>query len=271
MPRGWRACPRRPFSYRAALAHGLDTGHRSAARQADAVAGQLEAWVADGWFAGFVADAPDQLRGAADRAAGAATGAVAELAAWLRSTYLPAVADVPDAVGRDRYQLSARQFLGATVDPEDAYAFGWAELDRISAEMAVEAERVLPGADVATAFAHLDREGPAVEGVEEVRAWLQAMMDRAIADLDGSVVDIAEPVRRVEARIAPAGAAAAPVLHATVAGLLPPGAHLAADPGPDPLPAARPGEHLVPRGGPRSPPPAGHLGGRAPPSCRGSR
>lgn len=197
-------------SYRTALAHGLATGHRSAARQADAVAGQLEAWVADGWFAGFVAGAPDPVRRAADRAAGTATAAVAELAAWLRGTYLPAVADVPDAVGRDRYQLSAQQFLGARVDPEDAYAFGWAELDRISAEMAVEAGRVLPGADIATAFAHLDREGPAVEGVEQVRDWLQAMMDRAIADLDGSVVDIAEPVRRVEARIAPAGAAAAP-------------------------------------------------------------
>lgn len=202
--------PQAAMSYRAALAHGLDVGHRSAARQADAVAGQLEAWVADGWFAGFVADAPDRVRGAADRAAGAATGAVAELAAWLRSTYLPAVVEVPDAVGRERYLLSARQFLGATVDPEDAYAFGWSELDRISAEMALEAERVLPGADAAGAFAHLDREGPAVEGVEEVRVWLQAMMDRAIADLDGSVVDIAEPVRRVEARIAPAGAAAAP-------------------------------------------------------------
>lgn len=198
------------MSYRAALVHGLDTAHRSAARQAEAVAGQLDAWVADGWFTGFVADAPDQVRGRAERAADAATGAVAELAAWLRGTYLPAVADVPDAVGRERYLLSARQFLGAAVDPEDAYAFGWAELDRISAEMAVEAERVLPGADVATAFAYLDREGPAVEGVEEVRDWLQAMMDRAIADLDGSVVDIAEPVRRVEARIAPAGAAAAP-------------------------------------------------------------
>lgn len=202
--------PQAAISYRAALAHGLDVGRRSAPRQADAVAGQLEAWVADGWFAGFVADAPGPVGDTALRAAERATGAVAELAAWLRGTYLPAVADVPDAVGRERYQLSARQFLGATVAPEDAYAFGWAELDRISAEMAVEAERVLPGADVAAAFAHLDREGPAVEGVEEVREWLQAMMDRAIEDLDGSVVDIAAPVRRVEARIAPAGSAAAP-------------------------------------------------------------
>ena len=188
----------------------MGTGHRSAPRQAAAVAEQLEAWVDGRWFTGFVSDAPAAVRPAADRAAGAATEAVAELAGWLRSTYLPDVADVPDGVGRDRYLLSARQFLGAVIDPADAYAYGWSELARIEEEMVVEAARVLPGADPAQAFAHLDAHGAAIEGVEEVRVWLQAMMDRAIADLDGSVVDIAEPVRRVEARIAPPGSAAAP-------------------------------------------------------------
>jgi uncharacterized protein (DUF885 family) len=96
------------------------------------------------------------------------------------------------------------------VDPEEAYAWGWGELGRIEAEMATEADRVLPGASVAEAFAHLNVAGEAVEGVEEVRAWLQDLMDRAITELDGTVVDIAEPVKRVEAMIAPPGAAAAP-------------------------------------------------------------
>ncbi|MCV2393579.1 DUF885 domain-containing protein [Actinotalea sp. M2MS4P-6] len=198
--------PTAAAGYRTSLRHGLATGRRSAPRQALAVAEQLETVAADGWFAGFVADSPVP----ADAAAEQATRAVAGLAAWLRSDYLPAVADVPDGVGRDRYLLSARQFLGAVVDPQDAYEFGWDELARIEEEMAVEAGRVLPGADPAAAFAHLDREGPAVEGVDEVRQWLQDMMDRAIEDLDGTAFDIAEPVRRVEARIAPPGAAAAP-------------------------------------------------------------
>ncbi len=49
-----------------------------------------------------------------------------------------------------------------------------------------------------------------MEGVDEVREWLQALMDEAIAELDGTHFELAEPVRRVEARIAPPGSAAAP-------------------------------------------------------------
>ena len=56
----------------------------------------------------------------------------------------------------------------------------------------------------------LTSNGPAVEGVEAIRERLQAMMDDAIAALDGTHFDLAEPVRRVEAMIAPPGSAAAP-------------------------------------------------------------
>jgi uncharacterized protein (DUF885 family) len=56
----------------------------------------------------------------------------------------------------------------------------------------------------------LDEHGPAVEGVEAIRERLQAMMDEAIDALDGTHFDLAEPVRRVEAMIAPPGSAAAP-------------------------------------------------------------
>ena len=202
-------------SYRASLAEGLRTGARSAPRQAAAVAEQLTHWLAAadgaGWFAGFVAKAgvpalePDLTRAAASAADG-----VAQLRNWLTETYLPAVADVPDGVGRERYLLGSRAFLGTAVDPEEAYAWGWGELARIEAEMVAEADRVRTGATPAQAFAHLDAEGPAVEGVEEVVAHLQRLMDETIADLDGRIVDVAEPVRRVEAMIAPPGAAAAP-------------------------------------------------------------
>ena len=58
------------------------------------------------------------------------------------------------------------------------------------------------------------RSGPAVEGVEEIRVRLQAMMDEAIAALDGTHFDLAEPVRRVEAMIAPARQRRRAVLHA---------------------------------------------------------
>jgi uncharacterized protein (DUF885 family) len=48
-----------------------------------------------------------------------------------------------------------------------------------------------------------------IDGVDAFRDWLQALMDRTIAELDGTHFDIAEPVKRVEAMIAPPGGAAA--------------------------------------------------------------
>lgn len=202
-------------AYRASLAEGLRTGARSAPRQAEVVAEQLGQWLAAddgaGWFAGFAAraDVPS-LEGELARAAASATEGVAQLRDWLLGTYLPAVADVPDAVGRERYLLGSRMFLGARIDPEEAYAWGWGELARIEAEMVAEADRVRAGATPATAFTLLDAKGAAVEGVAEVVTYLQQLMDDTIADLDGRVVDVAGPVRRVEAMIAPPGAAAAP-------------------------------------------------------------
>ncbi|HEY1643557.1 MAG TPA: DUF885 domain-containing protein, partial [Streptosporangiaceae bacterium] len=50
----------------------------------------------------------------------------------------------------------------------------------------------------------------AVEGVEQIRRRLQQMMDEAIAGLDGTHFELAEPLKTVEAMIAPAGSAAAP-------------------------------------------------------------
>ncbi|WP_129336146.1 DUF885 domain-containing protein [Cellulomonas endophytica] len=218
--------PEAAASVRAGLEHGLATGHVSASRQADAVVAQLSAWLpgagrggADGsgagWYADLVAGAagsvPEALRRDLERGAAAATGAVAGLRDWLAAAYRPAVADVPDGVGAERWALAARQHLGAQVDPHEAHAWGWEELARIEAEMDEEAGRVLrPGATPAEAAAHLAEHGPAVDGEDAVRAWLQDLMDRTIAELDGTVVDVPAPVRRVEAMIAPPGSAAAP-------------------------------------------------------------
>ena len=89
---------------------------------------------------------------------------------------------------------------------------------------------MLPGSTPLEAMRHLDEHGDAVEGVEEVREWLQQMMDTAITDLDGTHFDIADPIRTVEAMIAPPGLGRRAVLLAPVGRLLPAGPHLAADP-----------------------------------------
>jgi uncharacterized protein (DUF885 family) len=203
--------------YAASLAEGSRRGLHAASRQVETVVGQLDEWLAGeggSWFHSFAAKAPDgvseavraDLANAADAAA-AATGSLRE---YLTGSYLPATAGTPDAGGPDRYRLGARLSTGADLDLAEAYAWAWEEHRRIDAEMRREAEAVLPGADLRTAIRHLDENGPAVEGVDEVRAWLQQMMDTAMTELDGAHFDIAPPVRAVEAMIAPPGSAAAP-------------------------------------------------------------
>ncbi|WP_369394301.1 DUF885 domain-containing protein [Streptomyces sp. CG1] len=201
--------------YRATLGEGLARGLLCAPRQARAVIGQLTAWTGqDGggasWFATFAADAPDRLRPELDAAAGRATAAVADLADWLRGSYLPAVQGTPDAVGPERYLRSARWANGTSLDPAEAYSWAWEEFHRTAAEMQAEAGRILPGASVRETMDHLNQHGHAITGEENIRAWLQEIIDEAIDALDGTHFDISGPLRRVETRIAPPGGSGAP-------------------------------------------------------------
>ncbi len=200
--------------FREALEEGSRRGLVVASRQVRTVVGQLDEWLAGPYFTTFVATGPETLRSELVAAAGAADGAVAAIRDYLRDEYLPRTEGVPDAVGRERYALAARRWngsdLGVGKGLEEAYAWGWAEHRRILAEQRIEAEKVLPGATPMEAMRWLGTNGPAVEGVEAVRERLQAMMDEAIAAMDGTHFDLAEPVRKVEAMIAPPGSAAAP-------------------------------------------------------------
>src|SRR3954451_22331176 len=200
--------------YRETLEEGARRGLYSAPRQGRTVVGQLDQWVAASYFSGFVAQGPDALRGELDAAARAADAAVAGIRDFLRDEYVPGAEGTPDAVGRERYVVAARRWNGSDLGRdgalEEAYAWGWAEHKRIQAEQRAEAEKVVPGATPMEAMRWLDVNGPAVDGVEGVRKRLQAMMDEAMTALDGPHFDLAEPVRRVEAMIAPPGSAAAP-------------------------------------------------------------
>ncbi|MFD5317602.1 DUF885 domain-containing protein [Streptomyces sp. NPDC127098] len=209
-----RALPDAAESYRQSLAAGLERRLPAGPRQVSTVIGQLGEWIGgadDGsWFAGFVAGGPEKLRAELDAAAEEATGAVARLRDWLRDVYAPAVEGAPEIVGRERYARWVRYWNGTDLDLDEAYAYGWSEFHRLHAEMRAEAEKILPGATPWEALRHLDTAGEAVEGVEEVRVWLQRLMDEAIEALDGTHFELAERVKRVESMIAPAGSAAAP-------------------------------------------------------------
>ncbi|MDB1086370.1 DUF885 domain-containing protein [Streptomyces sp. ACA25] len=205
-----RNVPAAVAGYQVALREGLDRGLHAAPRQAETLVGQLGTWLDTDWYGTFTADGPDRHRAELTEAARTGTRALAELKDFLTGTYLPAVAGTDDAVGRERYARLARTWTGADLDLEDAYAYGWEEVRRLAAEMAVAADKVLPGAGPRAAGEYLNKHGEAVEGEEAIRVWLQQFMDRAIADLDGTHFDLAEPVRRVESMIAPPGGAAAP-------------------------------------------------------------
>jgi uncharacterized protein (DUF885 family) len=211
-----RRIPAALAQYRASLAAGAARGLLAAPRQVTTVTGQIGEWLAAGggagWFAEFAAgaDVPAALRGELDGAAAAAAGAVSHLGDWLAAEYLPAAQGTPDGAGEERYLRSARLWTGARLDLAEVYAWGWSQYRELSAEMQEEARRVLPGAGPREAMRYLDEHSAAVEGVEQVRVRLQQIMDETIASLDGTHFDLAEPLRTVQARIAPAGSAAAP-------------------------------------------------------------
>lgn len=211
-----RAVPAAFEGYRASLELGLDRKLFAAPRPTATFIGQLTEWTGEagdgrGWFEEFAADGPEALRADLDTAARAATASVTSLRDWMRDVYAPAIEGAPETVGRERYARLSRYFNGTDLDLDEAYAYGWAEFHRLLAEMRTEAEKILPGAATPwVALAHLDEHGTHIEGVEEVRIWLQELMDEAIEALDGTHFELAERVRRVESHIAPPGGAAAP-------------------------------------------------------------
>ena len=208
-----RAVPAALEGYRASLALGLDRKLYGGPRATTTFVGQLAEWIGDngtGFFQSFVAPGPDALRADLDDAARQATTSLVALRDWMRDVYAPEIEGAPDTVGRERYARWSRYFNGTDLDLDEAYAYGWSEYHRLLAEMKTEAEKVLPGAGPWEALAHLDVHGKHIEGVDEVQAWLQGLMDEAIEALDGTHFELAERVRKVESRIAPPGGAAAP-------------------------------------------------------------
>lgn len=208
MPRdsddAWRAVAARVAAvpdmlagWRTSLAAGASQGLVAAQRQASEAATQAERY-ADGETFQAVVDAYGHgpLREQLASAAASAHAAYAQTARWLREHYHPQATD-RDAVGPERYAVASRVALGAGIDPEEAYHWGWEELHQLEDEMAAEADRVVPGATVDEAIAHLDAHEYLV-GVDAYRHWLQERHDEAIAALDGVHFDIAAPLRRVD-------------------------------------------------------------------------
>jgi uncharacterized protein (DUF885 family) len=144
----------------------------AAPRQAREAATQAATWAGAGddpaFFPRLVAGAAE-VAGVTDRlirdltdAADAATTAYGDLATFLRDDYAPRATGT-DAVGRDRYAMMAASFLGAEIDLDETYAWGWDQLRHVETELARVAEQVRPGA-----------------GIDATIEWLESGSDLAI-------------------------------------------------------------------------------------------
>ena len=200
---------------RTTLLEGLSRGVASARRQVQACAAQCDTWGGrvdeqSSYFSSLVRRYPGGPSGAElEAAARAAARSYLEFGDWLRTEYLPGATPV-DPVGRELYSVAARYFTGSELDLEDTYAFGWAELHRIEARMSAVCEQIRPGASRSEAIDHLEADPDRViDGVDAFQAWNQNLIDATISSLDGVHFDIAEPIRRCQAMIAPPGGAAA--------------------------------------------------------------
>ena len=197
--------------YTESLRLAKDAGKVAAARQVRIVIEQVTKYAAeDGFFAKLAAEAstasgalPPALQEKLDAGADAARRAYTGLAGFLRTELLPGAPE-KDAVGRARYALASRSFLGAEVDLEETYAWGVQELDRLIAEQEQVAATIKAGASIAEAKEILN-DDPArqLKGTEALREWMQRLSDKAVAELAGVHFDIPDVMKKLECRIAP--------------------------------------------------------------------
>lgn len=205
--------------YRQTLDIGRYEGLVTSQRQVNGCAEQCGVWAGEGDKAPFFDSlvnalaasniSDDSLSSRIEDAAASATEAYDQMGDYLRNTYLPDATEV-DGVGRDRYALSAKGYLGADIDPKETYDWGWEQLAWVRSEMDKTAELIKPGASIVEAVEILETD-PAkmIRGEDEFRQWMQDLQDKTIEEMDGVHFDILDPVRKIEALISPPGGALA--------------------------------------------------------------
>ena len=190
---------------------GIEAGDTPARRQvefniklADGISAET------GFFNKFAAGAkagdqelPESLKADLIKAGHEATAAYGKLNDFFKNDLLPNANDV-DAIGRERYSLFSRKFLGAKVDLDETYEWGIEELARVTAEQNAVANEIKPGASVKEAIEILNNDASRkLHSKDELKAWMQNLSDEAIRKLNGVHFDIAEPLLKLECMIAP--------------------------------------------------------------------
>ena len=197
--------------YIASLQEGIDANDTPAHRQVERgieQAAQINA--ANGFFREFAAAAkagdaelPESLKADLAKAAESATAAYGALGDFFKNSLLPASSDV-DAIGRERYALFSRRFLGAKIDLDETYEWGKQILAEVTAEQIAVANEIKPGASVLEAIDALNNDASRkLHGTKALQEWMQRLSDTAIEKLSGTHFDIPDPLKRLECMIAP--------------------------------------------------------------------
>ena len=158
------AVPATLVQLRATLMEAADAGHVSARQQIIEVAKQCAIWTdpdGDDFYPALARrveganELPSALRGEIERAAAAANEATADFGRFLRDELAPRGRQ-RQAAGRQRYELASQYFLGARIDLDETYAWGFQELARLESEMRRVADKIVPGGGIEDAVAALD-------------------------------------------------------------------------------------------------------------------
>jgi uncharacterized protein (DUF885 family) len=205
------AVPETIDGYIRSLRLGIEAGDTPARRQVIMNIEQAEGIAsADGFFIKFAegAKVDGSLKAEIEAAGRQATAGYAKLAEFFKSELLPK-ANTVDAIGRERYALTSRKFLGARIDLDETYEWGIEELARVSAEQNAVANEIKSGATVQEAIEVLNNDASRkLHSTEELQRWMQNLSDTAIEKLNGVHFDIAEPLRKLECMIAPTNSGA---------------------------------------------------------------
>ncbi len=204
------AFPAAVEEYKQTLREAADSGQVSPRAQLLAVADQCVTWTdptRDNFFpalAGRVRGADAALQARIEAGAYAAAAATEDFGRFLRTELGPRGRE-KEAAGPERYALKSQYFLGAKVDQQETYLWGFDELYRLETEMRAVAGRIAgSGATVTEAVAALDADPRRrILGKEAFRDWMQALADKAVSELDGTHFDIPAKMRRLECMIAP--------------------------------------------------------------------
>ncbi len=255
------AVPTALDQWRRTLLDAAAQGHVAPAKQITEVGKQCAVWAdpqGDNFYLALAeragAGVSEALQAELQRAADAARTATIAMGEFLQTELAPRGPE-KEAAGRERYELASRYFLGAAIDLDETYAWGFEELARLESEMRHVADKIVADGSIDEAVAALNAD-PArrIDGKDEFREWMQDLASRTIEALNGTHFDIPEPVRRIEAMLAPTSDGGI-YYTGPERGLLPSRAHVVGRAaGHQQLLDLAGGDHRLPRGRARSPP-----------------